>query len=61
MPFLDILKRPGYFEYDFTARFARGAEYAEIIIFSFAVERTPKENRSAASLQKTKIFKILRY
>jgi hypothetical protein len=35
-----------------TARFARGAECAEIIIFSFAVERTANENHSAASLQK---------
>jgi hypothetical protein len=61
MPFLNILKGRDYFEYDFTARFARGAEYAEIIIFSFAVERTAKENRSAASLQKTKILRLLRY
>jgi hypothetical protein len=36
----------------FTARCARDAENAERIFFSFAVERTAKENYSAASLHK---------
>jgi hypothetical protein len=31
-----------------TARFARDAEHAEVFDFSFAVERSAKENNSAA-------------
>jgi hypothetical protein len=35
-----------------TARCARDAENAKMMNFSFAVERTAKENHSAAALQK---------
>jgi hypothetical protein len=42
----------------FTARCAQGAEIAESWNFSFAVERTAKENHSAAYLQKDKIEEI---
>jgi hypothetical protein len=43
----------------FTARCARAAEVAEMMVFSFAVERTAKENYSAAELQKTHNLKII--
>ena len=42
----------------FTARCARDAEIAEAWNFSFAVERTAKENHSTAYLQKVKIEEI---
>ncbi|MGD9134506.1 MAG: hypothetical protein PVF78_12700, partial [Desulfobacterales bacterium] len=32
------------FNYNFTARFARGAKFAEIIFFSFAAETPANEN-----------------
>jgi hypothetical protein len=41
----------------FTARYAQGAEYAEIIIYSFAVERTAKEKLFA--LVANKAFKLV--
>jgi hypothetical protein len=41
----------------FTARFARDAEAAELIILSSAVERTAEDNHSATSWQITNIFK----
>jgi hypothetical protein len=34
---------------EYTARFARDAESAELSIFSIAVERTAMENHSAAN------------
>jgi hypothetical protein len=36
----------------FTARFARGAKFAERIIFSFAAETPANENFSATAWQK---------
>ena len=43
----------------FTARFARDAEIAEVLIFSFAVERTAKENHSTAYLHQDKKRRLI--
>jgi hypothetical protein len=40
----------------FTARFAQDAEVAEFKVFSFAVERTAKENQSAFMLLQLYVF-----
>jgi len=46
-----------YFRYiSFTARFAQDAKDAELEVFSFAVERTAKENQSSFILLQLYVF-----